>query len=224
MFIIFYLLHDTIQDFPSTPNLPEKISKKSKSEQRLGSIRKSIRKKTKGKEQHHEIELNKKGKENKLEKVVGKFGTKSNWTESLQSLNSAELEEEFLPDVVKQKKEQKRLHSEPSFTEVGSEKKNRKRAHSTPASTSSEVAAKKPPIPNKKVKSKNNSTSSILFHDLPEEYSTDTTEENKPATNADKLFAWTVSPVKVDQFLRFVSLFDTRCLENAKVIITPLCM
>lgn len=134
--------------------MTQKISKKSKGEQRLDSIRKSIRKKTKGKEQHHEIVLNKKGKENKLEKVVSKIGSKSSWSESLQSLNSAELEEEFLPDVVKQKKEQKRLHSEPTFTNASPDKKSRKRAHSTPATTLSEVSAKKPPVPPSNKKSK----------------------------------------------------------------------
>lgn len=197
--------------------MSQKVSKKSKSEQRLDSIRKSIRKKTKGKEQHHEIALNKKGKENKIEKVVGKIGSKSSWTESLQSLNSAELEEEFLPDVVKQKKEQKRLHSEPTFNSTSPEKKSRKRAHSTPATTSSDVSAKKPPVPptNKKSKSKTPSNSSLVLNDLPEEQdSSDGTEESKPATNADNLFAWVISPIKADQFLRFVLLFLTQFTRN----------
>lgn len=205
---MLYFTISNFQDFPSTPNLTPKISKKSKSE-RLDSIRKSIRKKTKGKEQHHEIVLNKKGKENKLEKVVGKIGSKSSWSESLQSLNSAELEEEFLPDVVKQKKEQKRLHSEPTFTSTSPEKKSRKRAHSTPAT--SDVSAKKPPVPppsNKKSKGKSSSSSSLILNDFPEELdSGDDAEESKPFTNADNLFAWVISPIKADQFLRLFLFF-----------------
>ena len=89
-----------------------------------------------------------------------------------------------------------------------SEKKSRKRAHSTPASASSDVAAKKPPIPSKKptpsssTKTSKSLTSSVL-NDLPESDLSETEEEIRPATNADNLFAWVVSPVKVDQFLRY---------------------
>ncbi|XP_066927843.1 ribosomal oxygenase 1-like [Clytia hemisphaerica] len=196
-----------LANYPATPKITEKTQKqKSKSEQRLSSIRKSIRKKTKHKDQTPQENNNtissSKGKENKLDKALNHIGKKNNWTESLQSLNSSHLEEEFLPGIVQQKKQQKRLHSEPSATSMfnGSseekvQNKSRKRAHSTPSTT--DDAAKKPPIPTKK--SKTRSVSSVL-DDLPKEDVLETPDEQKPETSADHLFAWVIAPVKTEQF------------------------
>lgn len=168
----------------------------------MSSIRKSIRKKTKPKESHHEITLSKKGKENKLEKVVNNIGgaSRGNWMESLQSLNSSKLEEEFLPDVVEQKKQQKKLHDDssiasptPNIALEGT--KSRKRAHSTPSSSlSGEPSTKKPPIPVKKSKP----VSLNLSAELPK--AEPVVEEEKVVTSADKLFSWVISPVKTEQF------------------------
>lgn len=128
----------------------------------MNAIRKSLRKK---KEAHHEIALKQKGKENKLEKVGSYIQSfdRSNWTESLQSLNSSHLEEEFLPGVVKQKKEQRKLHqmsstsSLPTDTSTQTPEKKvepvvgnkRRRSGSVPTATD---FAMKPPIPRKKTK------------------------------------------------------------------------
>ena len=178
----------------------------------MSSIRKSIRKKTKNKDQtpqenNNNTTSSNKGKENKLDKVLNHIG-KNNWTESLQSLNSSHLEEEFLPGIVQQKKQQKKLHSEPSATSLfNSDKeekvqnKSRKRAHSTPSSTND--AAKKPPIPAKKTKTKSTSSVAVL-DDLPKEDVIETPDEQKPETSADHLFAWAISPVKTEQFFRYL--------------------
>lgn len=167
----------------------------------MSSIRKSIRKKTKSKESHHEIALSKKGKENKLEKVVNNIGgaSRGNWAESLQSLNSSKLEEEFLPDVVEQKKQQKKLHSDSSITSMPPNvvlegAKKRKRAHSTPSSSLNEPSSKKPPNPVKKSKP----VSINLSEELP--IAAPVAEEEKVVASADKLFAWIISPVKTEQF------------------------
>lgn len=177
-----------------------------KGESRFSSIRKSLRKKSR-KEPHHDVSLKKQsGKENKLQKSGSVFQAfdRSNWTESMQSLNSSALEEAFLPEVVKQKKQQEELHgqistqkdqlrsSSASALETNVNKTaSRKRAMSHTGTM--EEPTQKPPIAkkgrvqgNKKPESPKTSNK---MHDM-----------EKDLKNSEKLFSWVIAPIKPDQF------------------------
>lgn len=183
-----------------------------------------MRKKSK-KEGHHEIALKQNGKENKLDKVGSYIQSfdRSNWTESLQSLNSSVLEEEFLPHVVQQKKEQRKLHQLASTSSLPTENSpvpqescvagsKRRRSGSLPTPTDFSM---KPPIPRKKPKTptsqiattpeeKSSSKRSKKQHNVEEQYKDNAVEEQKGIASAEKLFAWLIGPVKSDQFFRCV--------------------
>lgn len=191
----------------TTTPIPSALSKRGlKGESRFSSIRKSLRKKSR-KEPHHDVSLKKQsGKENKLQKSGSVFQAfdRSNWTESMQSLNSSALEEAFLPEVVKQKKQQEELHgqistqkdqlrsSSASALETNANKTaSRKRAMSHTGTM--EEPTQKPPIAkkgrvqgNKKPESPKTSNK---MHDM-----------EKDLKNSEKLFSWVIAPIKPDQF------------------------
>ena len=178
-----------------------------KSEPRLSSLRKSLKRRSK-KENHHELTLKQGAKEKKIQKAgsVLQVFERSNWMESLQSLNSSSLEQAFLPEVVKQKKEQRELQTEfvshknslklldsNSDLDQDSSKMGKKKVCSiSNLSQCGNESKQKPPVPSKKRK---------MSHTCHDE---NTGVVERMEISAEKLFSWVISPVKSEQFFRFV--------------------
>jgi len=175
-----------------------KNAKSGKSEPRFNSFRKSIRKKGK-KDSHHEVNLKDTGKENKIQKVFDR----SDWTEKIQKCNDLSLEEQFLPEVTKQRKEQEELHSiSTSHDDTGEDTKtsksslklntktsnNRKRTHQSPTSDDDqqEIGTKR--------KLSNEKTCSIMDKVSEKE------DDKSSTSTGDQVMEWLIAPVSPNQF------------------------
>jgi len=86
-----------------SPPSDENLSKVARSEPRFSSFRKSLRKRSK-KDEADALHV---GKENKVQKLDKKAAAAE------RPVSSISLEEQFLPEVIKQRKEQEELHSVP---------------------------------------------------------------------------------------------------------------
>lgn len=186
---------DGKNECPTTPTEKVSSAKSSgKSEPRFNSFRKSIRKKGK-KDPHHEVNLKNAGKENKIQKVFDR----SDWTEKIQKDNDLSLEEQFLPEVTKQRKEQEELHSvtlinggatdykKSSKSSLKSNPKtpmpkNRKRNHSSPATDEHNINDAE-----RKLVNENNSSQSEK-------------NEDKTSSSGDQVLEWLIAPVTPSQF------------------------
>ena len=167
----------------------------SRSEQRLNSIRKSIRRKGK-RETHHEVEMKKASREKGVLQV---FDRAANWAESAQDLNSSSLAETFLPEVIKRKKEQEVLHklpensnfqhnkfvSTPNISKADKDKDFRKRPVSVSiANTADFEKDSLPPI--KKLKGSRLSLK----------------PEATSEKSAEEIFSWLIHPINSEKFFR----------------------
>ena len=190
----------------STPPTAEKLPKRNlKSEPRLSTIRKSLKRKSK-KENHHELSM-KQGtqKPQKTGSVLQVFD-RSNWTENLSNLNSSSLEKVFLPNMTQKKKQEKDLHEEnedQTTSDQEDDSSERTLISSVCSVSLHDIESKsKPPIPNKKRKMSEQSKGISPSNSLLSEKSSSGIEGK--TIRGEKLFSWLIAPVKADQFFRFV--------------------
>ena len=177
----------------ATPN-SKKISKRSLKNESLNSFRKSIRKKVK-KDTHHEIPL--KPVENKRKPSVLQVFERNNWAESVSDLNSSSLEKEFLPQVVKQKKDQNELHK--------MEYQDSLKSHSM-IELPIKILEK-----TKAVHQNHKNTGTTVLSVAPNQVSNvkDAAGENSKNPNkhlssfsGEELFNWVLAPIKAERFFR----------------------
>ena len=191
------------RDSSLTPPSRERISKNiGISEPRFNSFRKSLRKRSK-KETCHEVNLKQAGKENKVQKVLDR----TDRTEKLR-VDNLSLEEKFLPEVTKQRKEQEELHS---VTTV----------NLTNGNGGSSSSSRLPNSKSTKIENRKRCSSSSDIHRLngrqviptkrqiitakgriQPHSMTDVLVDNdgERITSGDKLFAWLIAPITTKQF------------------------
>jgi len=182
------------EDYESDLSLTPPVTKKhfgNKSEPRFNSFRKSIRKRQK-KDAHHEINLTQVGKENKIHKVF----SQGDWTDKLQELDSLTLEEQFLPEVTKQRKEQEDLHN---VAIVNIKDNINYPTMEGPKSSSPDknmpINCKPPVVRRFSVVPEKGRKRSHSLSDT-----TSSAKEQEKVTSGDKLFEWLIAPVTSEQF------------------------